>query len=81
MPWNLWVSAHGAEVPAVLLGKYGPYDTWLSNAIRSHGAPFVWDVVMTNLKALYGMLWAMFTGSEASPKRPPPSFLDLFQFN
>ena len=68
VPWNLWVSAHGAEIPPVLLGKYGPYDAWLSNAIRSHGLPFVWDVILSNLRALYGMLWVMFTGGESSPK-------------
>lgn len=68
VPWNLWVSAHGSEIPAVLLGKYGPYDAWLSNAIRAHGAPFVWDVIVRNLRALYGMLWVMFTGGESSPK-------------
>ena len=68
VPWNLWVSAHAAEIPPVLLGKYGPYDAWLSNAVRAHGAPFVWDVVVRNLRALYGMLWVMFTGGEASPK-------------
>jgi len=69
VPWHLWVSAHGAEIPPVLLGKYGPYDAWLSNAIRAHGAPFVWDVVLRNLRALYGMLWVMFTGGETSPKQ------------
>ena len=67
VPWKLWVSAHGAEVPPVLLGKYGPYDAWLTNAISAHGAPFVWDVIVRNLRALYGMLWVMFTGGESSP--------------
>lgn len=67
VPWKLWVAAHGAEVPAVLLGKYGPYDAWLTNAISAHGAPFVWDVVVRNMRALYGMLWVMFTGGESSP--------------
>jgi hypothetical protein len=67
VPWHLWVAAHGAEVPAVLLGKYGPYDTWLTNAIRAHGLPFVLDVIATNARALYGMIWTLFTGSEASP--------------
>jgi hypothetical protein len=68
VPWKLWVSAHGSEIPPVLLGKYGPYDAWLTNALREHGLPFVWDVVARNARALYGMLWVMFTGGEASPK-------------
>ena len=37
----MWVAAHGAEIPPILLGKYGPYDAWLTNAIREHGLPFV----------------------------------------
>jgi 4-amino-4-deoxy-L-arabinose transferase-like glycosyltransferase len=68
VPWHAWVSAHGGDVPAVLMGKYGPYDAWLSNAVREHGLPFVWDVVVRNARALYGMLWVMFTGGESSPK-------------
>jgi hypothetical protein len=73
VPWHMWVAAHGGEVPSILLGKYGPYDAWLSNAIREHGVPFVLRVMWTNVRALYGMVWVMFTGSEASPKllHPP----------
>jgi len=68
VPWNLWVAAHSGEVPAVLLGKYGPYNTWLTGAIRSHGASFVWDVIARNARELYGVTWIMVTGSEASPR-------------
>jgi hypothetical protein len=68
VPWHLWVAAHGAEIPPVLLGKYGPYDAWLSNAIRAHGFPFLRDVILRNGRALYAMLWMMFTGGESSPK-------------
>ena len=67
VPWTLWVAAHGGDVPAILLGKYGPYDTWLSEAIAEHGLPFVRDVAARNLRALYGMLWVMFTGGPAAP--------------
>ena len=67
VPWNLWVAAHGADVPPVLLGKYGPYNTWLTNAIREHGLPFVGSVIAQNLRALYGMVWVMFTGGPTSP--------------
>jgi hypothetical protein len=67
VPWHAWVAAHGAEIPPVLMGKYGPYDAWLTNAIREHGLPFVLQVMWTNARALYGMVWVMFTGSEASP--------------
>jgi len=73
VPWHAWVAAHGAEIPPVLMGKYGPYDAWLTNAIKEHGLPFVLRVMWTNARALYGMVWVMFTGSEASPRllHPP----------
>ena len=67
VPWHLWVAAHGAEIPPILVGKYGPYDSWLTDAVRAHGLSFVVDVIGRNLRALYGMVWVMFTGSEASP--------------
>ena len=67
VPWKLWVAAHGAEIPPILLGKYGPYDAWLTNAIRENGLPFVWDVIVRNVRALYGMLWVMFLGGPGAP--------------
>ena len=67
VPWKLWVAAHGGDVPAVFLGKYGPYDTWLSNAISAHGASFVVDVAIRNARALYGILWTMFAGGPTAP--------------
>jgi hypothetical protein len=42
VPWHIWVAAHGSEIPPVLMGKYGPYDAWMSNAVREHGLMFVW---------------------------------------
>jgi len=66
VPWSVWVSAHGGEVAPVLLGKYGPYNTWLTDAIRAHGLPFVWDVIARNARALYGMSWVMVTGGPES---------------
>jgi hypothetical protein len=76
VPWHIWVAAHGSEVPPVLMGKYGPYDAWMSNAVREHGLTFVWKVILVNVRALYGMVWVMFTGSETSPSllRPPAAF-------
>jgi len=77
VPWHVWVAAHGSEIAPVLLGKYGPYDAWLGNAMREHGLPFVWDVIVRNMRALYGMVWVMFTGSETSPSvlRPPAAIV------
>ena len=66
VPWSRWVAAHGADIPPALLGKYGPYDSWLTDAIRAHGLPFVWEVVTRNARALYGMTGEMFTGGATS---------------
>ena len=66
VPWSRWVAAHGAEIPPMLVGKYGPYDSWLTTAIRAHGIRFVWEVVSRNARALYGMLGEMFTGGAVS---------------
>jgi hypothetical protein len=73
VPWNLWVDANATAVAPILVGKYGPYNTWLTDAIRLHGLPWVWDVVARNLRALYGMAWAMVTGGPGSlvPLRLP----------
>ena len=68
VPWNLWVDANATAVAPVLVGKYGPYNTWLTDAIRAHGFPWVWDVIVRNVRALYGMAWVMVTGGPASPK-------------
>ena len=66
VPWNLWVDAHATAVAPVLVGKYGPYNTWLTDAIRAHGFPWVWDVIVRNVRALYGMAWVMVTGGPGS---------------
>src|SRR5688572_10999401 len=68
VPWNLWVDANATAVAPVLVGKYGPYNTWLTDAIRAHGFPWVWDVIVRNLHALYGMVWTMVTGGPDSAK-------------
>lgn len=67
VPWSLWVAAHGSEVAPVLMGKYGPYNTWLTDAIQANGFPWVWDVIVKNARALYGMAWVMVTGGPTSP--------------
>jgi len=72
LPWQLWVSAHGSEIPPVLMGKYGPYSQWLTDAIRSGGVDLVVQVVAKNVRALEGMAWAMFAGLNPAGPPPPP---------
>ena len=65
IPWNLWVRVHAGDIPPALVGKYGPYDTWVTTALRAHGVPFVWDVIGRNVRSLRDMVGAMLTGGAA----------------
>lgn len=56
-PWQLWVGAHAAEVPAVFLGKYGSYTGWLTDAVRAEGLPWVFAVVRHNSAKLLYESW------------------------
>jgi len=58
LPWQLWVSAHAAEVPPIYLGKYGSYLGWLADAVRTDGVVFLRDVAWANLKSLVAQGWA-----------------------
>lgn len=58
LPWQLWVSAHAAEVPPIYLGKYGSYLGWLVDAVRADGIAFLRDVAWANLKSLVAQGWA-----------------------
>jgi hypothetical protein len=58
LPWQLWVSAHAAEVPPIYLGKYGSYLGWLVEAVRTDGLVFLRDVAWANLKSLVAQGWA-----------------------
>ena len=77
VPWHIWVAAHGAEIPPVLLGKYGPYDAGSRMRCASTACRSCCDVIAKNARALYGMLWVMFTGSETSPAflHPPAAIV------
>jgi dolichyl-phosphate-mannose-protein mannosyltransferase len=53
-PWQLWASAHAADVDGPLLGKYGAYLPWLAAGFRHGGLPFAWGVVQKNVGQLAG---------------------------
>ena len=57
LPWQLWVSAHEAEVPAVFLGKYGSYTTWLLGGVRDGGLEWVATLAWFNLRLFVGGGW------------------------
>ena len=66
LPWQLWVSAHAGDVPAVFLGKYGSYLGWLGDAVAAQGITFLRDVAAVNLRSLVEQGWAT-TATETLP--------------
>ena len=56
VPWQLWISAYQAEMPAPFVGKYGAYGPWLSEGYRAGGLPFAWAVIGKNADELFGFL-------------------------
>lgn len=60
LPWQLWVSAHAAEIPPVFVGKYGSYSGWLADAIRAGGIPWVAQLIYFNLVQVVAQGWATF---------------------
>ena len=61
LPWQLWVAAHGAEVPPVFAGKYGSYSGWLMEAVRAGGIPWLAQLVVFNLTKLTEQAWGTLT--------------------
>src|SRR5688572_6117388 len=60
LPWQLWVAAHAAEVPAVLAGKYGSYAGWLAEGVKAGGIPFVVGLIQVNLSQVVSLGWETF---------------------
>lgn len=54
VPWQLWISAYQAEMPAPFVGKYGAYGAWLADGYRAGGLPFAIAVVEKNANELFG---------------------------
>jgi Dolichyl-phosphate-mannose-protein mannosyltransferase len=57
LPWQLWIAAHDAEVPAVLMGKYGSYSGWLWEGMREGGVAWVFQLALFNLRTFVGGGW------------------------
>lgn len=61
LPWQWWVGAHADALPSVLLGKYGPYGTWLADAVRAEGPAWVARLAWFNLAQITAQGWATVT--------------------
>jgi hypothetical protein len=70
LPWQLWVAAHDAELPAVLIGTYGSYAGWLADGVREGGVPWVLELMWFNFRLFVGGGWDTLTvESWAMPMR------------
>lgn len=58
LPWQLWVAAHGSEVPPVFQGKYGSYTGWLAGALVAGGPAWVAKLAVFNLAQVVAQGWA-----------------------
>ncbi len=52
VPWQLWVSAHQADIAPILTGKYGSYSTWMVDGYREQPTAFARAVILKNLASL-----------------------------
>ena len=68
VPWQIWVAVHAADVPPVIVGKYGSYSGWLSSAVSTEGPLFVVRVFWKNLGVLRATVWEMLGAPEASSR-------------
>ena len=57
LPWQLWIGAHDAGLPDVLVGKYGSYGGWLFDGMREGGLPWVMELVWFNTRHIIGGGW------------------------
>ncbi|MGH7694885.1 MAG: hypothetical protein ACRENH_07885 [Gemmatimonadaceae bacterium] len=55
-PWQLWSAAHGADVPAVVAGKYGSYLGWMIGGYREGGWDYAFAVINKNVTDLQQLL-------------------------
>ena len=60
LPWQLWSSAHAADVPPVLAGNYGPYLSWVIDAWKANGIGFPARTVVLNLTTTADTLRILF---------------------
>jgi hypothetical protein len=73
VPWQIWMSAYQAEMPAPFVGKFGAYGPWLSEGYRAGGLSFARAVLEKNADALFG-----FLGYISLPVAPVwPRFISL----
>lgn len=69
LPWQIWVTAHTSEVPAVLQGSYGSYLGWFLDAFRERGVSFAFTVGAHNAAEITRPIGALFSIIAAAPVR------------
>ena len=77
VPWQLWVEAHGAEIPEVLSGKYGPYLSWMIDGYREGGLAIVAEIVVVNVRDTLFLFSSLVLPVGATAARVPGAVLAL----
>ena len=70
LPWQLWVSAHTAELAAPLRGNYGPYLGWVAALYSERGVGFAATIVRQNVLSLYRSIGIVLFPVGPMPVRP-----------
>ena len=61
LPWQWWSARHAAELPAPLLGAYGPYTTWWTRGLRELGPSMIPRTLARTVPEVASMLAALFS--------------------
>ena len=68
LPWQWWSARHAAELPAPLLGAYGPYATWWMRGLAEMGPSMIPRTLartVPEVSAMLAVLFSPFRGAAA----------------
>jgi hypothetical protein len=61
VPWQVFSALHAAELPAPLLGAYGPYTTWWTRGLHELGPSMIARTLARTVPEVLAMLAALFS--------------------
>lgn len=67
LPWQWWSAHHAGDLPAPLLGAYGPYTSWWVRGLRDMGPAMVPRTLTKTVPELTSMLAALFSPLRTAP--------------
>jgi hypothetical protein len=61
LPWQRWVAHYAALIPAELSGKYGAYNAWVAEGVRTRGPRIFADAIAHNTGIAFRVIRGMFS--------------------